>query len=67
MSKSYSREIRVNSLVPGFNSTEKNLLLLINRNTDKLTERGKNVIEHANFDGLEESEDLISMTMLLIS
>ena len=45
MAQTYSREIRVNAVAPGFVLTDQNRFLLIDRDSGKTTERGRQILQ----------------------
>jgi NAD(P)-dependent dehydrogenase (short-subunit alcohol dehydrogenase family) len=67
MSQEYSSHIRVNALMPGFFLTEQNRFLLIDEQSDKLTERGQRIIAHTPMARFGQPEDLVGPTLMLLS
>lgn len=67
MSRNYSAEIRVNAIAPGFLLTKQNRYLLIDEETDELTDRGKTIIEHTPMDRFGDPEDLLTTVLWLVS
>jgi NAD(P)-dependent dehydrogenase (short-subunit alcohol dehydrogenase family) len=67
MSQEYSSHIRVNALMPGFFLTEQNRFLLIDEQSDKLTERGQRIIAHTPMGRFGQPEDLVGPTLMLLS
>jgi len=67
MSQNYSTKIRVNAIAPGFFLTDQNRYLLIDQDTDTLTERGRTIVEHTPMKKFGVPEDLISTVLWLIS
>jgi NAD(P)-dependent dehydrogenase (short-subunit alcohol dehydrogenase family) len=67
MCQNYSENIRVNAIAPGFFLTEQNRFLLIDEKTDKPTPRGKTIIEHTPMARYGKPEDLIGITLWLLS
>jgi NAD(P)-dependent dehydrogenase (short-subunit alcohol dehydrogenase family) len=67
MSQNYSNRIRVNAIAPGFFLTEQNRYLLLDKDTEALTERGKSIIEHTPMKRFGLPEDLISTVLWLVS
>jgi NAD(P)-dependent dehydrogenase (short-subunit alcohol dehydrogenase family) len=67
MSHNYSTKIRVNAIAPGFILTEQNRFLLTEKESGKLTDRGKTIIKHTPMGRFGEPEDLISTVLWLIS
>ena len=66
MSQNYSKKIRVNAVAPGFFLTRQNRYLLVNE-ADKLTSRGKAVIDHTPKGRFGDPEDLIGTILWLLS
>jgi NAD(P)-dependent dehydrogenase (short-subunit alcohol dehydrogenase family) len=67
MSQNYSADIRVNALAPGFFLTEQNRFLLTDEATGKLTQRGKQIIDHTPMGRFGEPEDLLGTVLWLLS
>ena len=67
MCQSYSSEIRVNAIAPGFFMTEQNRFLLTDRETGDLTARGKSIIGHTPMGRFGDPEDLVGAVVWLIS
>lgn len=67
MAKEHSTAIRVNAIAPGFFLGEQNRYLLIDQNTDKLTERGQQIIDHTPMNRFGEAEDLVGTVLWLVS
>jgi len=67
MSQNYSTKIRVNAIAPGFFLTDQNRYLLIDKDTDTLTERGRTIVNHTPMKRFGLPEDLISTILWLIS
>ena len=67
MSQNYSTAIRVNAIAPGFLLTEQNRFLLIDEETDELTDRGQTIIDHTPMDEFGDPEDLISTILWLVA
>jgi NAD(P)-dependent dehydrogenase (short-subunit alcohol dehydrogenase family) len=61
------RNVRVNAIAPGFFLTEQNRYLLTEKETGKLTERGKKVIDHTPMGHFGEPEDLVGCLVWLLS
>lgn len=59
--------IRVNAIAPGFFLTEQNRFLLINKETNELTERGKKIIANTPMGRFGEPEELVGTLLYLIS
>jgi NAD(P)-dependent dehydrogenase (short-subunit alcohol dehydrogenase family) len=67
MSQNYSDKIRVNAIAPGFFLTEQNRYLLMDKDNENLTERGKTIIDHTPMKRFGVPRDLISTVLWLIS
>ena len=67
MAQEYSPKIRVNAIAPGFFLTEQNRFLLTNEDTGDLTERGRAIINHTPQGRFGTPEDLLGVTMWLLS
>lgn len=67
MSRNYSAEIRVNAIAPGFLLTKQNRYLLIDEETDELTDRGRTIIEHTPMNRFGDPEDLLTTVLWLVS
>ena len=67
MCRSYSSEIRVNAIAPGFFLTEQNRFLLTDRETGELTARGKTIIDHTPMGRFGDPEDLVGVVVWLLS
>ncbi len=59
--------IRVNAIAPGFFLTEQNRFLLIDKDTNQLTERGKKIIANTPMGRFGEPDELIGTLLYLIS
>jgi NAD(P)-dependent dehydrogenase (short-subunit alcohol dehydrogenase family) len=59
--------VRVNAIAPGFFLTNQNRFLLLDEKTDKLTHRGKKIIDNTPMGKFGEAEDLIGGTLFLLS
>lgn len=66
MAQRHSPNIRVNAIAPGFFLTEQNRFLLTDDNGD-LTPRGRQIINHTPMGKFGEPEDLVGVTLWLIS
>ena len=66
MSQNVSKEIRVNAIAPGFFLTEQNRFLLTTESND-LTTRGSQIINHTPMGRFGDPEDLIGTVKWLIS
>ena len=67
MAKTYSANIRVNALAPGFFVGEQNRALLIDAATGELTLRGRSIIEHTPAGRFGKPEDLAGAALWLLS
>jgi len=67
MAQEISTTIRVNAIAPGFFLTNQNRFLLTDKETGKLTERGKKIIDHTPLGRFGEPEDLLGTVMWLLS
>ena len=59
--------IRVNAIAPGFFLTNQNRFLLIDENTNELTERGHKIINNTPMGKFGEPEDLQGAVLYLLS
>jgi len=66
-SQNYSPKIRVNALAPGFFLTNQNYYLLVDKETDEPTERGRQIIGHTPMGRYGDPSDLIGTLLWLIS
>jgi NAD(P)-dependent dehydrogenase (short-subunit alcohol dehydrogenase family) len=67
MAQEYSPEIRVNALAPGFFLTEQNRFLLTDKETGKLTTRGRSIINHTPMGHFGTPDDLLGTMLWLVS
>ena len=67
MSQNYSTKIRVNAIAPGFFLTDQNRYLLMDKDTETLTERGRTIVDHTPMKRFGEPTDLVSTVLWLIS
>jgi NAD(P)-dependent dehydrogenase (short-subunit alcohol dehydrogenase family) len=73
--QNYSKNIRVNAIAPGFFVTEQNRFLLSDEKSgnsatltaDKLTRRGKTIIEHTPMGRFGQPDELIGTALWLLS
>jgi NAD(P)-dependent dehydrogenase (short-subunit alcohol dehydrogenase family) len=65
--QTYSKNIRVNAIAPGFFLTEQNRFLLTDQKTGELTQRGKTIIEHTPMARFGEPQELVGTVMWLLS
>lgn len=66
MATKFGEGIRVNAIAPGFLVTNQNRDLLLDKN-NKLTTRGKTIIDHTPFGRFGEPEELTGTVLWLIS
>jgi NAD(P)-dependent dehydrogenase (short-subunit alcohol dehydrogenase family) len=67
MCRNYSARIRVNALAPGFFLTQQNRYLLMDRDTNQITERGKTILAHTPIGRFGDPGDLIGTAIWLLS
>jgi NAD(P)-dependent dehydrogenase (short-subunit alcohol dehydrogenase family) len=67
MCRNYSPQIRVNAIAPGFFLTQQNRYLLMDRNTNEVTERGETILAHTPMGRFGEPADLIGTALWLLS
>jgi len=67
MAQEYAPGIRVNAIAPGFFLTTQNRFLLIDRETDELTPRGRTIIDHTPIGRFGDPEDLLGTVLWLLS
>jgi NAD(P)-dependent dehydrogenase (short-subunit alcohol dehydrogenase family) len=67
MAQSYSPQIRVNAIAPGFFVTAQNRFLLYDEQTRELTPRGQSIISHTPMARFGEPEDLFGAVLWLLS
>ncbi len=67
MAQEYSPRIRVNAIAPGFFLTNQNRFLLLDKDTDELTARGKSIIGHTPMARFGEPQDLFGAVLWLLS
>lgn len=66
-SHNYSHEIRVNALAPGFFLTHQNRFLLYEDEENKLTARGRKILDHTPMGRFGDPHDLILPALMLLS
>ena len=66
MAQEYNKNVRVNSIAPGFFLTQQNKFLLLDEK-EKLTERGSTIIAHTPAARFGEPEDLAGVCIYLAS
>jgi len=67
ISRNYSTDIRVNAIAPGFFLTQQNRYLLIDDESEELTDRGQTIIDHTPMARFGDPEDLVSTVRWLAS
>ena len=67
MAQDYSPNIRVNAITPGFFLTKQNRFLLMEEETGNLTVRGQQIIDHTPMGRFGKPEDLLGVTLWLVS
>jgi NAD(P)-dependent dehydrogenase (short-subunit alcohol dehydrogenase family) len=67
MAQEYSPKIRVNAIAPGFFLTAQNEYLLLDKQTNKPTERGQLILSHTPSDRYGNPEDLLGTLRWLVS
>jgi NAD(P)-dependent dehydrogenase (short-subunit alcohol dehydrogenase family) len=67
MAQTYSPDIRVNAIAPGFFLTDQNRFLLTDKDTGELTARGQAIIAHTPMGRFGAPEDLLGAVLWLLS
>jgi len=67
IAQEYTPDVRVNALAPGFFLTEQNHFLLTEEATGELTPRGRTIIDHTPMGRFGDPDDLIGVTLWLLS
>ena len=67
IAQEYTPDVRVNALAPGFFLTEQNRFLLTEEATGELTPRGRTIIDHTPMGRFGDPDDLIGVTLWLLS
>jgi len=67
MAQTYSPDIRVNTIAPGFVITTQNRFLLVDEATGELTERGRSVIERVPMGRFGEPREIVGAALWLVS
>lgn len=67
MAQNYSPQIRVNTIAPGFFLTEQNRFLLMEKDSGRLSPRGKSILAHTPMNRFGTPEDLLGATLWLVS
>jgi NAD(P)-dependent dehydrogenase (short-subunit alcohol dehydrogenase family) len=66
MAQTYSPDIRVNAIAPGFFVGEQNRRLLLN-DDGSLTQRGQSIISHTPMARFGDPDDLLGTVLWLVS
>lgn len=67
MAQEYSSKIRVNAIAPGFFLTKQNEFLLIDKETNDLTDRGQTIMDHIPMGDFGKPEQLVGAVQWLLS
>ncbi|MEO1286409.1 MAG: SDR family oxidoreductase [Chloroflexota bacterium] len=67
MAQEHSSTIRVNAIAPGFFLGEQNRYLLMDAETDDLTPRGQQIIDHTPMGRFGNPDDLVGAVLWLVS
>ena len=67
MASQYSANIRVNAIAPGFMITEQNRFLLVDGETEELTERGQVILENVPMARFGNPQEIIGAALWLLS
>lgn len=67
VSHTYSPDIRVNAIAPGFFLTEQNRYLLIDEETGEYTDRGQTIIDHTPQNRFGDPADLATTVLWLLA
>lgn len=67
MAQTYSPQIRVNAIAPGFLCTEQNRYLLFDAESGELTPRGQSILAHTPCGRFGEPADLVPAVLWLVS
>lgn len=67
MAQQYGGSLRVNAIAPGFFLTTQNRYLLYDEQTEGLTQRGKQIIDHTPMGRFGAPEDLLGAALWLLS
>ena len=67
IAQEYTPDVRVNAIAPGFFLTEQNRFLLTEEATGELTSRGRTIIDHTPMGRFGDPDDLIGVTLWLLS
>jgi NAD(P)-dependent dehydrogenase (short-subunit alcohol dehydrogenase family) len=67
MAQEHGPQIRVNAIAPGFFLGEQNRYLLIDKDTNALTTRGQQIIDHTPMQRFGDPDDLVGTVIWLVS
>ena len=67
LAQTYSPNIRVNAIAPGFFLTEQNRFLLTDKETGTLTSRGQSILSHTPLARFGTPDDLLGAVLWLLS
>lgn len=67
MTQEHSKDIRVNAIAPGFFLGEQNRYLLIDKDSNELTQRGQQIIDHTPMQRFGDPDDLVGTVIWLVS
>ena len=67
MAQTYSENIRVNAIAPGFMLTEQNRFLLIDEDSGEMTERGRQIVESVPMARYGQPQEIIGAALWLLS
>jgi len=67
MARTYSPNIRVNAIAPGFVLTQQNRFLMVDENTGEMTERAKAVIANVPMARFGEPKEIVGCVLWLVS
>ncbi len=67
LAQEYTANIRVNAIAPGFFLTQQNKFLLLEKETEKLTARGQQILSHTPMGRFGKPEDLLGAVLWLLS
>lgn len=67
MAHEHSHQIRVNAIAPGFFLGEQNRYLLIDKDTEELTQRGQQIIDHTPMARFGKPDDLVGTVLWMVS
>lgn len=67
MAQTYSKNIRVNAIAPGFMLTEQNRFLLMDETTGEMTERGRQIVQAVPMARYGKPEEISGAALWLLS